>query len=92
VLLTLLIFLSGNLFGPVPPAGSKLFAGKFFLLTSSDMKHLCTKREDAEGNSHTFGLICLTFGSAVMMKYIYIFFFILWLKKVIMIISLNSAE
>jgi hypothetical protein len=57
VLLTLLIFLSGNLLGPLPPTGSKIFAGKLFLLTSSDVKHLCTKREDAEGNSHTFGFI-----------------------------------
>jgi len=63
VLLTLLIFLSGNLLGPIPPAGSKLFAGKLFLLTSSDIKHLCTKREDAEGNGHTFVFICLTCGS-----------------------------
>lgn len=39
----------GNMLGPIPPAGSKIFAGKFFLLTSSDVKHLCTKREDAEG-------------------------------------------
>jgi hypothetical protein len=68
VLLTLLVFLSGNLLGRIPPAGSKLFAGKLFLLTSSDMKHLCTKREDAEGNSHTFGFICLTFGSLLLLQ------------------------
>jgi len=69
VLLTLLVFLSGNLLGPIPPAGSKLFAGKLFLLTSSDMKHLCTKREDAEGNSHTFVFIFLTFVSLVFMAF-----------------------
>jgi hypothetical protein len=54
--------------GPIPPKGSMIFAGKFFLLTSSDVKQKYTSRNDSEGNYYLFIFMCFNTVISAYMK------------------------
>ncbi|XP_021929935.1 uncharacterized protein LOC110834765 isoform X3 [Zootermopsis nevadensis] len=51
------------LMGPIPPEGSKIFAGKFFLLTRSDVKQKYSSRTDSEVREQIMMMIHLPFHS-----------------------------